>query len=199
MRRWKIIAPALLLLCAAVLLAQLYCPRQGCGFTYERRAANRLKNRDALPQDKDFDSRVTLAELLRPGEDGPRWSEGRAAGLEGYVVAVSAGGVEAANCFSLTGRDTHIELALKPDARPTERVVVEVTWRTRDLARRQGLDWSTSALARDLPGRRCRFEGWLFFDRGHDEESLNTAPGNRGDWRATAWELHPVTRIEVLP
>lgn len=35
-------------------------------------------------------------------------------------------------------------------------------------------------------------------DRGHADESENTAPGARGNWRATAWELHPVTAIEVL-
>jgi hypothetical protein len=76
--------------------------------------------------------------------------------------------------------------------------VLEVTPRAREGARRRGQDWSAAALRRELVGRRCRFEGWLLFDREHADESENTAPGATGNWRATAWELHPVTSIEVL-
>jgi hypothetical protein len=41
-------------------------------------------------------------------------------------------------------------------------------------------------------------EGWLLFDREHAGESENTAPGRAANWRATAWELHPVTKIEII-
>jgi len=50
----------------------------------------------------------------------------------------------------------------------------------------------------NLVGQRVRFEGWLMFDIEHDEESENTSPGRPVNWRATAWELHPVTAIHVL-
>ena len=46
--------------------------------------------------------------------------------------------------------------------------------------------------------RWCEFEGWLYFDLGHDEESENIAPGNPENWRATAWEVHPITKITVM-
>lgn len=158
----------------------------------------RLKNRTAAPEPSDFDPRATLDEMLRPGDDRARWSEGRAGAVEGYVAAVSPGGIEAANCYSVTRRDTHVYVARAKDAPPASRLVVEVTPRWRAWARGRGMDWSEESLARGLVGRRVRFEGWLLYDREHDEEAENTRPGRAGNWRATAWELHPVTRIEVL-
>jgi hypothetical protein len=187
-------------LTAAVLfvLPQRYCPPPGAAVSPSGREFMRLKNRDAEPSPRDFDDGVTLEALLRRGEDRERWSESRAGRVEGYVVEVVEGGVEAANCYSYRERDTHVHIAPRADAPRTEWVVVEVTPRARVRARQRGLDWTAEALRRELVGRRCRFEGWLLFDREHADESENIAPGARGNWRATAWELHPVTAVEVL-
>jgi hypothetical protein len=38
----------------------------------------------------------------------------------------------------------------------------------------------------------------MLFDTEHVGESENTAPGSPGNWRATAWEIHPVTGITLL-
>lgn len=171
---------------------------EGSALTRKMRAFVRLKNRAGLPQQADFDGRVTLAALLQPGEDRARWSASRAAALEGYVVGVSMGGIEAANCYSLTSYDTHIHLALRPDAPRREQVVVEITPLIRERAKSHGLDWSEPTLRRELLGRWCRFEGWLLFDEEHANESENIAPGDERNWRATAWEIHPVTRLEVI-
>jgi hypothetical protein len=202
LRRWRLLAALLLflILAAAVLLVfvQPNCPRQGAALSAEVRAFVRLKNRDALPRPEEFDRSVGLEELLRPGDDRARWSEARAAALEGYVVGVRPGGVEAANCYSFTRRDTHIYVAARPDALPRERVVLEVTPRMEAWAAARGRDWSEPALRRALMGRRCRFEGWLLYDTEHDEEAENTAPGRLDNWRATGWELHPVTNIEIV-
>lgn len=75
---------------------------------------------------------------------------------------------------------------------------MEVTPPMQDWARSQGWDWSAEKLERDLVGRWCRFEGWLFFDASHTGESENIAPGREGNWRGTAWEIHPITKFEVL-
>ena len=160
-----------------------------------KRAHNALKNRTAIPVATDFDSRVSLSAMLAPGDDRERWQQTRAGAIEGYVIRVHDAGAESANCFSPTRLDTHIEIAARVDAAPRERVVVEVTPSMRDEAARQGRDWSTAALQRALTGRRVRVEGWLLFDTEHDEEAENTRPGHQGNWRATAWELHPVTAL----
>jgi hypothetical protein len=198
-RRRRYLAVALLVAAAvAILLLQANCPRSGCALFGPLRVLNELKNRTAFPSESDFDRRVTLGDLLRPGDDRYRWSADRAAAIQGYVVSVHEARPECANCFALTRRDIHIDVALRPGAPPVERVVVEVTPRMRDLVEARGLDWSAAALERDLVGRVCRFEGWLMFDDNHDGEAENTAPGRPGNWRATAWELHPVTAVEVV-
>ena len=160
-----------------------------------KRAVNALKNRTTLPTAADFDPRVSLAAMLKPGDDRDRWQQTMAGAVEGYVVRVHDAGAESANCFSATRLDAHIEVAMSTDAPPHQRLVVEVTPPMRQWARARGDDWSTSTLQRQLTGRRVRFEGWLLFDDEHDEEAENTNPGAAGNWRATAWEIHPVTSI----
>ena len=194
-----ILLPPLLL--AAVMLVRgrgVLCPAEGFALSRSGREFARLKNRAAVPKPEDFDESVSLGALLRPGDDRGRWSESRAARVEGYVVEVVEAGVEAANCYSFDERDVYIHVAPRPDAPRTEWVVVEVSPRARRRAVEWGRDWRAAALKEELVGRRCRFEGWLLFDREHADEAENTAPGVRGNWRGTAWELHPVTRIEVL-
>jgi hypothetical protein len=181
---------------AWLFLGTHHCPAEGLALTAGRRAIHRLKNRTALPQASDFDARVTLDSLLQPGNDQDRWSSSRAARIEGYVVAIGEAKVELANCY--VRRDIHINLARAANAPVTEQVVMEVTPPMQDWARSQGWDWSAEKLERDIVGRWCRFEGWLFFDLGHAGESENIAPGKAGNWRRTAWEIHPITKFEVV-
>jgi hypothetical protein len=195
-RRWKLIVP-IVVAATIPLWLPLTCPIQRLFTTADKRALIDLKNRTALPSPADYDRHVTLQALLEPGPDEQRWSEDRAAAIEGYVLAVHAAGIELANCLSFTRRDIHIDVGLTPDAPPRERLVLEVTPPMRDWALTRGLDWSVGALE-PLVGKRARFEGWLMFDREHDEESENSAPGQPGNWRATAWEVHPVTSISLV-
>lgn len=188
-RRWSI-AALVAMASAGVGCALLLGP--------DKRALGQLKNRTAMPQLADFDPAVTLDAMLAPGDDRARWSDRRAARIEGLVVAVERAGIESANNFSLTRRDTHIEIAAQPDAPPRRRIIVEVTPPIRDRALAQGHDWSHGALREQLLGRRVRIAGWLLFDAEHDDEAENTNPGGARNWRATAWELHPVTAIELL-
>jgi len=178
------------------------CALEGNAQHQRRRELNRLKNRVTTPNADDIDTTVTLAAMLVPGDDRARWSVARAATITGFVIDVKPGGQETVNCGAgeREFRDTHIELVLQQGiTAKRERVVVEVTPRWREFVQGQGLNWSTDALRSSLEGRLVRFTGWLFFDDEHDDEAENTTPGRELNWRATAWEIHPVTRIEVLP
>lgn len=183
------------LVAAWIFIGTHHCPASGLAPTAGRRAFHRLKNRIALPTSTDFDTRVTLETLLQPGHDEARWSTSRAANIEGYVVSVGEAGVELANCY--VRRDVHINVARAMTAPVTEQLVLEVTPPMQDWARAQGHDWSAAKLEA-LVGRWCSFEGWLFFDYTHAGESENISPGRKGNWRASAWEIHPITNFHVI-
>lgn len=201
MKHLRIIAAVATLLAALSVIAfvagQRYCPSAGLALSDERRDFHRLKNRTELPMATDYDANVTLASLLKAGDDRLRWSTSRAARVEGYVVSVAAGPLELTNCYVPGRRDTHIHIGAHPKSIPTEHLVLETTPRLEDWAKRQGWNWTAEAL-KNLEGRKVRFEGWLFFDTSHAGESENIAPGRSGNWRGTAWEIHPVTKIEIL-
>jgi len=180
------------------LLVARNCPNSGIAFTRRARELHLLKNRTGLPQLTDFDSRITLDALLQPGNDTERWQTDRAVRIQGEVVDVAYARPEATNCFSPCRRDIHIVIARQKPAPKNEQVVLEVTPNLRDWAAQQGMDWSEGTLRTQLIGHWCEFAGWLYFDVGHVEESENTSPHNPNNWRATAWELHPVTEITVI-
>lgn len=178
------------------------CPLEGNAQTEARRRRNRDKNRVNAPGASELDPAVALAALLVPGDDRARWQPDRGASIVGLVVEVKAGSSETVNCGAsgIANTDAHIEVALDQQSiGKTERIIVEVTPRWRDFMASRGEDWSTARLRTLLEGRCARFTGWLFFDDEHDDEAENTTPGGGNNWRATAWEIHPVTTIEQVP
>ncbi|HWF90160.1 MAG TPA: hypothetical protein VN659_15040 [Pyrinomonadaceae bacterium] len=195
MLRRRILLVVLTLLVVLIVLWLILarnCPNAGIALTTRARNLHRLKNRTSIPNPTDFDSTITLDALLQPGDDTHRWSNNRAARLQGEVVDVAYARPEATNCFNPCRRDIHIVVATHKGATKREQVIVEVT------PNFQRADWSEETLQAQLVGHWCEFEGWLYFDAGHAEESENISPGMSGNWRATAWEIHPVTKITVL-
>jgi hypothetical protein len=177
------------------------CRMEGDAKSVSVQDLNRLKNRYSAPAPHDFDRSVTLAAMLAPGSDGNRWTNSKAADIIGYVHDVKVGGVESTNCHAKDPlyRDTHIELVLDPmNAGGPKRLIVEVTPRWRHMMQEKGVDWTTRGLRTALLGRWVKVQGWLFFDSEHKNESENTNPGRARNWRATAWEIHPITSIEVV-
>jgi hypothetical protein len=163
------------------------------------------KNRATVPAADDIDGGVTLGAILAPGNDVGRFDASKGATVEGIVVRVKRGSVESCNCHaqSAIDQDTHIELALSASALATQRVVVEVTPRFRKRMKEAGTDWSTAALQGEhgsdgIVGKWVRVTGWLFFDEIHERISENTNPGGAHNVRATCWEIHPITALEVL-
>src|SRR6185369_5059147 len=193
----SIVISVVVVITVSLILAR-NCPNAGIAFTKRARQLHILKNRTAFPKASDFDSGVTLNSLLQSGDDKDRWQTNHAARIQGEVIDVAYARPEATNCFSPCRRDIHILIASQKPARKNEQVVLEVTPNLRDWAAKQGIDWTEGSLRTQLIGHWCEFAGWLFFDAGHAEESENTAPLNPDNWRATAWELHPVTEITVI-
>jgi hypothetical protein len=175
------------------------CPLEGDARQALARELNPFKNRDAAPPAAKINQNATLAAMLAPGNDLHRWSRDDAAIFEGVIIDVKPGGIESVNCHAKdpAHRDTHIEIALDAGAPETKRVIVEVTPRWREKMAGTA-DWSTTALKKQLKGNRVRITGWLFDDLEHTPEAENTNPGGAKNWRATIWEIHPITDITVL-
>jgi hypothetical protein len=188
----RLLLIALALLFIIWLILALNCPSAGIALTTRARDLHRLKNRTSIPQTTDIDAKVTLGALLQPGNDSNRWSTDRAARVQGEVIDVAYARPEATNCWNPCRRDIHILIATRIGAAKREHVVVEVT------PNLQRGDWSENTLQAQLVGHWCEFEGWMYFDAGHAEESENISPGEPDNWRATAWEIHPVTKITVI-
>jgi hypothetical protein len=161
---------------------------------------NHQKNRATAPSDAEIDPSVTIDRLLAPGNDAQRFSEQRGGDFVAYVFHVKPGGPETVNCGDPDDLDTHIELVRAPgDDDKTRRVIVEITPRWRAAARAQGVDWSTETLQHQIQGHWVHVRGWMFYDKMHVGASENTKPGNANNFRATAWELHPLTSFSVVP
>lgn len=154
-------------------------------------ALNVQKNRTACPA---IDKRVTLAAILRPGDDRGRFDGLHGAVVTGYVAEVKDGGSESCNC-NRRPYDTHIGVVQSPNDYGVARryVIAEVTPRLRALHPW----WTTPKLKHSLLHRRVTFTGGMFFDSEHVQNAANTNPRNAKNWRATCWEIHPVTAISL--
>jgi len=171
------------------------------GSSARQKASDRMKNRTSIPATADMVPTITMSKLLKPGNDESRFVETAAGEIVGYVEKVKAGDVETNNCHSpfKEDYDTHIELSAHPGDPSSKRVIVEVTPRMRPIAALQGLDWTTEGLKNTLTHKWVRVKGWMYFDYHHKGNATNTKPSGAHIWRATVWEIHPVTSIFVCP
>lgn len=174
------------------------CPPEGKTTNTSLKALNRLKNRTVAPLRTQVNSAITLNAVLAPGNDLNRWSPTQAAIITGYVVDVKPGGPESVNCGATdpAHTDTHIELALNEgDTEGIHHMIVEVTPRWRAMMTAKGKNWSTANLKSALMGHKIMVVGWMMLDKEHCNASENTNPGGAHNWRATCWEIHPVSAL----
>lgn len=177
------------------------CPNIGQGTSQRLQELNKLKNRYSVPLNKDINPNITVDAILKPGNDTARWSTGEAVQLIGYVFDVKPGGDETCNCHSndKSQMDTHIVLVADPAKNNGSlRIIVEITPRMRFLMMQKGIDWSTDTIKSTFMNQWVKVTGWLFFDDEHKSSAENTHPGNASNWRATSWEVHPITSIELV-
>jgi hypothetical protein len=165
---------------------------------------NPYKNRYNFPVANDFDPNLTLNDFVNGSATKNKFNQAKAVEVTGYVFNVKVGGVETCNCKTTDPlfKDTHIEITMNDqETSPEKRFIVEVTPRIRQILADQGVDWTTEALKDMLKGHMVKIQGWLFYDHSHETENYADDPDNnigKDNWRATSWEIHPITNIEVL-
>jgi len=148
-----------------------------------------------------------------------RGFENQIVSLTGWLGLAYSSGAETANCGDATFHDWHLEVFAKPmdhpphvgDATP---IICEVTPRTEKPLYDQGVRLhALTAFMRLLdnsfqptkhPARKIRVTGYLMWDDLHnDPEAVGPRVKLIGSdklhhpWRATAWEVHPILRIEM--
>lgn len=179
------------------------CGMNGSAKNEEAYKLNEYKNRYNFPSKTDFDTTIRIQDLAKSA-DPNQFSPNKAVILRGYVYNVKMGGVETCNCRTKDPnfRDTHIELVSNADATgPDQRVIVEVTPRLRAIMAKQGQDWSTGALRSTIKGHEVEIGGWLMYDAEHETAAFANDPDDvigSKNWRATCWEVHPVTYIKIV-
>lgn len=191
------------------------CPPEGTpGNTHA--AANKLKNR--VTRQCSFGT-MTVEQVLKlkafptdvralPASDPRKMYlaalESRPVMLEGFLAMEKNGGEESVNCGSSTRKDIHMEIAGTDATDPKNNRDVHVVTEVTPWFREMITAWSTSTVGQFAsyrggysgtnhgPPGRVRVYGWLFYDNPH------AGDGSVGTWRGTAWEVHPITRIEVF-
>ena len=138
----------------------------------------------------------------------------------GYLVLAYPGPPETTNCASVDFHDWHLEVFEKPMDHPPDigdptPIICEITPRLQNMFYQAGIRLQNiAAFMRrpDLthepnghPARKVRFTGYLLWDDDHNGAAdigprINTKAKNgyHQPWRSTAFEIHPVLKIEVL-
>ncbi len=177
--------------------APVRCPAEGIGGDP---GLNRQKNREGATTQA---APITFAEIAKLPHQAfagklsrSRWprdwrrevesQEARAVVIEGYVMGARVMGPETANCGDRTSTDVHFALGEANDAPRSRWLVTEMTPRVRSAHPM----WHMKVLKRlSRDHARVRITGWLLYDHEHfDRIGIN---------RISAWEIHPVTKIEV--
>ncbi|MCI0405919.1 MAG: SH3 domain-containing protein [candidate division Zixibacteria bacterium] len=190
------------------------CPPEGSASQTAYRLTNRKKNRIEIPcaySTVGVEEVLALKNLpknVRTLSDGdPRLTyllglESKPVMMEAFLAMVKKSEKETTNCDSPNRKDLHVELLAADTGDPKDQrykvVVTEVTpWFSENHASWTAADLGQYASYKGGYGNmlraptRVRVYGWLFFDNAHaDAHSI-------GNWRGTAWEVHPITRIEV--
>jgi hypothetical protein len=177
------------------------CPPRGDAAKPKVQSLNEKKARLDDPSDEDVDDTVTMDALLEPGDDRLRWQDGQGVAVDAYVIEVRDGGMGSSNCHSPDPANQDTVLVLSPGkdvSDGAQRLIAVITPQWRRIAAQSRLDWSTRAIRAKYLRKSVTITGWLLFDFEAAARARNTAPlGGAALSRATAWEIHPVTGIDL--
>ena len=155
---------------------------------------NVRKNRGTSPTTTKIDGGLTLISLITAKEE-PDLDFSKAATITAFVADVKDGEPgESCNCGRADLKDIHIAVVTSEADRndKTKHVIFEITPRFENTL------GSFETVRDQIEGKWVRFTGWLTYDYKHRGNARNRK--KKGNiWRATAWEVHPVTSFKVVP
>lgn len=191
-------------LAAPITLAQTdgsrECPPQGDATKTSLQRLNEAKARLDEVSDDDVDDTVTMESLSEPGDDSMRWQDGQGVEVTAYVLEVRDGGASSSNCHSSQAADHDTILELGPTADALDQAhhfYAVVTPQLRRAVAADRVNWSTGALRAHYLQRWVIVRGWLLFNSEAAARSLHTGTLGGTFTRMSAWEIHPVTSLEL--
>jgi hypothetical protein len=176
-----------------------------------------------LKKTHEYDSRLKStrrSEMSAAQKDELDLYENQIVSLTGWLCLAYAGPPETTNCASANFHDWHLEIFESPsnhapqtgDPTPiiceitprTERAIYRADMRIQSLTRFFRLaDMSYKATGHEA--QKVRVTGYLMWDDEHSGSAdlgstirWISSNGFHHPWRSTAWEIHPVMKIEVI-
>lgn len=138
--------------------------------------------------------------------------------VTGYLVLAYSGPPETTNCASVDFHDWHLELFEKPAEHPPQigdptPIICEITPRTQNAIYRDNIRiqelvafFRKTDVTNEATGHKAqkvRVTGYLLWDDEHNGradvgQTVQRIMPNKfhQPWRSTAWEIHPVLKIE---
>ena len=176
-----------------------------------------------LKKVREYDSRIQgkhRGDLTAAQREELDDCENRIVSLTGWLVLAYAGPPETTNCADETFHDWHLEIFEKPSDHapqvgdPTP-IICEITPRTERIIYRDGVRIQSLAgffrlqdvsyKATGHKAQKVRVTGYLLWDDEHNSSAEVGSTIQRfgrnelhQPWRSTAWEIHPVMKIEVI-
>ena len=132
---------------------------------------------------------MTLDRLTSAKVSASDLSPLQGAQVSGYLTDARLSGPESAQCHLSDPRaeDYHVYIGPEPSSPKSACIVVELTGR---------LPRPSLESLQSLKGKKVTVKGWIFCDKEHEASSVADRPG-KSDWRASCWEVHPVTSLEA--
>lgn len=169
------------------------------------RKTNILKNRieqSSNIEKIDILSFYTFDTFNNTVNDKNLYSNNTYAEITGRVIKVEISEPESCNCNNkdYRMRDIHIKIIPKNNPKNTLPLIVEISPRVKMLKAEQGSIIAYSNIKKQLLGKVVTFQGWMFYDEEHFENSKNSikiVKSNSNIWRQSAWEIHPIINFFV--
>lgn len=171
---------------------QKRCPPEGNGETAKEKHWNVLKNRKITKKSVDYTLSIdSIISSKKDSTDYKRFYDTSYVAIYGYLVEFKDGGSESCNCNSEedVDHDIHIYIGKTPDAKKEDCIICEVT---PPYKKRYNSNFKL------MKGKKVMVVGYLFYDEEHKGNSKKTCKKCTNVWRATCWEIHPVTAIGVV-
>jgi len=178
------------------ILGQGPCPKSGSATSQKAKQLNIAKNKTVAVSSTKTPTALSLASMItNTKEDDKDWfTTGDYIVTEGFLINAIEEGGESCNCeaadATLKNGDVHMYLGLTKNAKPKNCIIIEIT----PAFKKKHPDYEKFLVLK----KKIRVTGFLLYDYIHRKDALMTCTNCGKIWRNNSWEIHPITKIEIL-